>query len=670
MSDPTLDQITLRLDIYGTDISNKIVDEIHTLTSINDNTYHILIPKFAPFYLENLVVKHIVGAQINTLVHNVDYYAVLPYVGATRSVGKLLVGGISIINDAITSGTILVTYQALGGVWVADSAEVLRVLAERAYNPKTTIWDIITNKPNAFPPTSHDLSLSHVNGYSEIIAAVNRLSDSILNTANETALAINHLTDTNNPHNLTKAKLGLSNVENKHTATDVEVTNRIAADKYITLRQSINLINGYGGSITGTGAITSVTASAPLVSSGGVSPIISMPAVSASTAGYMTIDQFNKLSSLENYNHPNVQHIPTGGTSNQVLKSNDSGVASWVDDSGSTYDHPPVNHIPTGGAIGQVLKNTASGTASWVNDDISGSNLVKKFLFADNDKGGWSSGIAYGLGRDGLGTLRITTRNTTEDNNKFVVKPNEILYISCDVSTYDRTSTGKFGLLFFDKNNSYMDPINTTAERTDARYGASYISGTAFYRIVGSVVVPSWAIKAVPWIFVDIAADLPVDDYVSFTRLYISRHEEGATKGATWDSNIIGQPDFGTGAGDFAEGNHTHTNLVPTGGNNGDVLQRGTGNTLTWGTVTSGSSYSHPPLNHIPTDGSTGQILKWDSSGTAKWETEYSYTHPDTDGTKHLPINPIANKILKCNASGTPEWANEPTITLPAFSAF
>ena len=41
-------------DPTGSLPANLVVDELHTITEINVNTYNIIIPEFAPFYTNNL----------------------------------------------------------------------------------------------------------------------------------------------------------------------------------------------------------------------------------------------------------------------------------------------------------------------------------------------------------------------------------------------------------------------------------------------------------------------------------------------------------------------------------------------------------------------------------------------------------------------------------------
>ena len=225
------------LDATGIAVSNLIPDEVHLLTEVNSTTYRILIPVFAPFYLDNLALNHVsLLGEITPLIADVDYYPCLPYIGATRSVGKMLYGGLT-INTELPNGVIKVTYQTLGGDWTADASLVLNTLAEIAYNPRTTIWDIVTNKPNQFPPINHDQRLDYVYGEQELIDSIDALAVAIAKAPNPDVGIIQHLTATGNVHELTLADLGLENAVTIPIASDEEITDRVSVEKLVTLRQ-------------------------------------------------------------------------------------------------------------------------------------------------------------------------------------------------------------------------------------------------------------------------------------------------------------------------------------------------------------------------------------------------------------------------------------------------
>ena len=234
------------LDITGLSPGNLIPAEIHTLTEINAAPYRILIPVFAPFYLDNFILTHedSIGT-ITPLIPDVDYYHCLPYVGASRSIGKMVYGGVS-INNGLIEGTLRITYQTIGGDWVADAGYVRERLIEYIYNPRTTIWDIVTNKPNQFPPTDHQQASNTIFGQQDLIAAIDRVVDQIANQSqaapsNNSMSAALHPAIRDNPHVVTKEQIGLGLVENLEVASSAEVAARTSVGKYALLSQVLEI---------------------------------------------------------------------------------------------------------------------------------------------------------------------------------------------------------------------------------------------------------------------------------------------------------------------------------------------------------------------------------------------------------------------------------------------
>ena len=124
------------------------------------------------------------------------------------------------------------------------------------------------------------------------------------------------------------------------------------------------------------------------------------------------------------YTHPTSagnKHIPSGGSSGQILKWSENGTAVWSDEKDTTYSeattsksglmssddksklngiatnannysHPTTSgnkHIPSGGSSGQILRWSADGTAVWGNDNnttYTDATTSKSGLMSASDK--------------------------------------------------------------------------------------------------------------------------------------------------------------------------------------------------------------------------------------------------------------------------------------------
>lgn len=210
------------LDVTGLSSANLVSHESHTLTEINGTNHRYMIPTYGPFHLNNMSARHVSSTMdITPLVPDVDYRPGLPFVTASRSLGKMIYGGFDILTD-FPNGTIEITYQTLGDIWIADPTLVLEALANSAWNPRIITWDQVTNVQQIFPPIVHTQVMDSIYGHQALIDAINEIAVAILSKPVPT-----------------KHMVGLGNVPNYEQATDAEVIAADPVDKFITLRQLV-----------------------------------------------------------------------------------------------------------------------------------------------------------------------------------------------------------------------------------------------------------------------------------------------------------------------------------------------------------------------------------------------------------------------------------------------
>ena len=176
--------------------------------------------------------------------------------------------------------------------------------------------------------------------------------------------------------------------------------------------------NNPSGFTTNTGTVTGVTATAPLASSGGTAPDISMTALSGTVSGYVTTQGASNTAVWLNGNGAwsaptaaQVGAIATGGTAGSVTNAatfNDggAGAASGTTYNGSaaqTISYNTIGASPLAGSSSLTTTGTVtSGTWSASFGAVSGANLTT--LNASN----LSSGTV-GTARLGSGTANSTT---------------------------------------------------------------------------------------------------------------------------------------------------------------------------------------------------------------------------------------------------------------------
>lgn len=187
--------VTYPLDLSGNNPNSKVQNELHSVNEGHFRDYFFIVPEFAPFYVDNFVMTVNENGNVRTLIEDVDFSFALPYITGTRVTGKQMYGAItlhqvggnaSVPNSISLSGILSITYQTVGGDQVADKLYILTTLADKAYNPRTTIWDILTNVPTAFPPTPHYQDYDNFKGQEDVINKLGEIRDAILDNASLT----------------------------------------------------------------------------------------------------------------------------------------------------------------------------------------------------------------------------------------------------------------------------------------------------------------------------------------------------------------------------------------------------------------------------------------------------------------------------------------------------
>lgn len=234
MSGPVLD-----FDDTAQNPANKISAEPHVVSEINSQTERMIIPVYAPFYVQGFGLVHVDDVGERTpLNENVDFYFIMPYLGATYGTMKAVYGGI-VLNNKFANGRIEVTYQSVGGPWVADPNLVRQALIEGSYNPRVVDWDVITNIQQTFPPADHSHSLEDMTRITDVIEVLQEIADSIAKGEPLSELTMRFLeyTSKKNPSGLTAADLGIPESILSGGATDQEVASMDPVNKFITVKQ-------------------------------------------------------------------------------------------------------------------------------------------------------------------------------------------------------------------------------------------------------------------------------------------------------------------------------------------------------------------------------------------------------------------------------------------------
>lgn len=230
-------------DPTGTASSNLITGEQHIISPPVNNDFYFVVPKNGPFFERNLKVTHYPsGAE---LINGVDFHLGWKFISASRATAKPVFGAICILNRELTGVIVIDRYQALGGDWQINEQRAAELLLSNSVNPRTTSWEQVEELPYGFPVIDHEWDLDDMVGATELVESIDRVTEQLL--ANVAGAPQQHISNTDNPHNVTKSQVGLGNVDNFSTAGLSDLEDNGADNKFITpflVRVMINSLTG------------------------------------------------------------------------------------------------------------------------------------------------------------------------------------------------------------------------------------------------------------------------------------------------------------------------------------------------------------------------------------------------------------------------------------------
>lgn len=171
-------------DPTGRHEANLIKGERHTITDSNRTPQNIIVPGFAPFFENSLIVTDISTGY--RLLEGVDYTLEWPVTEAAKNTENYvpLYGAIQFIDLALT-GQYELQYQTIGGAYALDGVAVAQALANQAKDPLKTVYSAIIGKPLTFPPLEHVHSVRDFVGFDDLVNAVNKLIEAVQLLARE-----------------------------------------------------------------------------------------------------------------------------------------------------------------------------------------------------------------------------------------------------------------------------------------------------------------------------------------------------------------------------------------------------------------------------------------------------------------------------------------------------
>ncbi|AGX01911.1 virion structural protein [Erwinia phage PhiEaH1] len=266
------------LDRTGQSAANRVIGEERTVDKQFNRAFQ---PFGGPFYGDSMVVTD--KASGKKLDLGTDYTLIYPYVEATQNLGLPVYNILNLVNRDYD--TVLLTYQVVGGPYSYSIDAIVKMMNDLMQDDRVVSWGNIWGKPLTFNPSKHlhaatdlysleyvvlaleELTRAVIQGdvasHNVIYEYINRVRQQMLdevarldavdadlyanvNRLDARCLAIEqhlaqveanlnaHIADKNNPHNTTKAQVGLGIVENYRPATQAEAEAGTSSTLYMT----------------------------------------------------------------------------------------------------------------------------------------------------------------------------------------------------------------------------------------------------------------------------------------------------------------------------------------------------------------------------------------------------------------------------------------------------
>jgi len=235
--------ISYPFDPTGTETSNLVTGELKVIAPPELTDFYTFIPDAAPFFADTLKLYHMPSNR--ELIQGVDWLPVYYFHDASLQCSKPIYGGFTLMGEGWTGALRMERYQTLGGDWTLNIDKITQILSEQLLNPRRVMWEQVADLPYAFPPIDHDWNLQDMVGMTETVEALREIRDA-LEASGASGLA-NHLADYDNPHQVTKAQVGLGSVNDYSVATVGEAQQGVVNNRYMTPLRTAQLIEALIG---------------------------------------------------------------------------------------------------------------------------------------------------------------------------------------------------------------------------------------------------------------------------------------------------------------------------------------------------------------------------------------------------------------------------------------
>ena len=209
-------------------------DEEYLIDQCKVHHRRIIIPIKAPFYRASVKVIH--NRTQMALQEGLDWGCLLPFDGFFKIDANPVYGAIEIFSH-VPEGSVRIHYQGIGEVFVNHPSSLYETLSRYLNEKPTLSWEEVAQVPDQFPSKEHQHTLTDVVGFEDVVTAIQELTQTIERISLQKKRLQQHVDNRNNPHGVSKAQVGLSELENFPIATRAQAIDGVCDEAYMTPRR-------------------------------------------------------------------------------------------------------------------------------------------------------------------------------------------------------------------------------------------------------------------------------------------------------------------------------------------------------------------------------------------------------------------------------------------------
>lgn len=160
-------------DPTGVNPSNLIINELHSIGSVNGRDLNYFAAKTGPFFANSLVI---VDANTGRELEQSEYTLGHKFEEASTALSRDVYYAVALTNPAAT-GSYYLRMQLLGGEFALSSNQLLNDGIAALSRLQYVSFEDLTGYPDVFPPGPHETSLTSIDGATEILAQMVELVD-------------------------------------------------------------------------------------------------------------------------------------------------------------------------------------------------------------------------------------------------------------------------------------------------------------------------------------------------------------------------------------------------------------------------------------------------------------------------------------------------------------